>query len=221
MLCMLSFQMKGQNGYVKYQTFDEYKLMGIGHSDIRDPYVLVKKEADTIFVIKSNDSEKTIKYVNKGDYWHTILQIEEELPFFERICEKFIYNDTIIEYEYLYIHKTGYLTDSLKRSNQRRNSGIYIHTKKDCLILSIAKDDIKNYDDPFNEIKELVINYKEIFPYYSPGSQTRWHTKYEKHIEWNTLSIYEINGENKEYVASKQMNNLGEFDNKGILAWWY
>ena len=55
MLCMLSFQMKGQNGYVKYQTFDEYKLMGIGHSDIRDPYVLVKKEADTIFVIKSND----------------------------------------------------------------------------------------------------------------------------------------------------------------------
>jgi hypothetical protein len=44
---------------------------------------------------------------------------------------------------------------------------------------------------------------------------------YEKHTEGNTLSIYEINGKNKKYVASKQMNSLGEFDNKGILAWWY
>ncbi len=218
---MLFFQMKGQNGYVKYQTFDEYKMEGVGNKKIQCPYVLVKKEADTIFVIKSNDREKKIKYINKGDYWYTKLQIEEELPFLETICEKFIYNDTIIEYEYFYIHKAGYLTDSLKRSNLRRNSGIYIHTKKDCLILSIARDDIKNYDNPFNEIKELVTNYKEIFPYYSPGFQPRWYTMYEKHTEGNTLSIYEINGKNKKYVASKQMNSLGEFDNKGILAWWY
>ncbi|MGI6291823.1 MAG: hypothetical protein ACOXZH_05330 [Bacteroidales bacterium] len=66
-----------------------------------------------------------------------------------------------------------------------------------------------------------MTNYKEIFPYYSPGSQPRWYTMYEKHTEGNTLSIYEINGKNKKYVASKQMNSLGEFDNKGILAWWY
>jgi hypothetical protein len=53
MLLVLSFQMKGQKDYVKYQTFDEYKMEGVGEGKIKRPYVLVKKEVDTIFVIKS------------------------------------------------------------------------------------------------------------------------------------------------------------------------
>jgi hypothetical protein len=151
------------------------------------------------------------------------LQIEEKSPLLETICEKFIYNDTVIEYEYQYLHKVGYLVDSLKKSNRRINNGIYIHTKKDCIELVIQDNDITNYDAPFNEIKELVINYKEIFPLFSPEYQPRWYSMIEKHIEGikgNILSIYEIEGEKKRFVSSKEMNSLGEFDNKGMLRWW-
>jgi hypothetical protein len=220
MIFVLSFQIKGQNSYVKYQTFDEYKMEGIKDEKIKRPYVLVKKEFDTISVIKSNDKEKTIKYINRGNYWHTVLQIKEKWFFLETICEKFIYNDTVIEYKYQYKHPIDYFSDSLKRCNQRSNCGIYVHTKNNCLDLVIQNSDITNYDAPFKEIKEFVINYKEIFPLYSSKYQPRYYSIFEKHIEQNILSIYELDGDNKKFVASKKMNSLGEFDNKGILMWW-
>ena len=226
MLYMLSFHLKGQTDYVKYQTFDEYKMEGVGYDKkIKRPYVFVKKEVDTISVIKSNDRDKVIKYVNRGDYWHTIFQIAEKLSYIETICEKFIYNDTVIEYKYKYSHQYGYLCagiiDSSKRSNQRYHCDIFVHTKKDCLILSIQSNDIKNYDAPFSEIKEFVINHNEIFPLYSPDYQLRWYSIYKKQVKDNILSIYEVDSTNKEFVSSKKMNSLGEFDNNGTMAWWW
>jgi len=228
LLFNISCQMENNKEYTKYQTFDEYKLMGVRRFIIREPYVLVKKELDTIFVIKSNDRNKLIKYINRGAYWYSKSIIEVEPPpddgeqylldMTSTVCEKFIYNDTVIEYKYQYRHLSG---DSIDRSNRRSNSDILVHTKKDCIILSIQDDDIKNYDDPFNEIKEFVLNYKEIFPLYSPEIQLPWYSIFEKHIDGNILSIYEIDGGNKKFVSSKKMNSLGEFDNEGTLAWWW
>lgn len=220
LLLFTSFQMNGQKGYVKYQTFNEYKMEGVGVEKIKRPYVLVKKEFDTMSVIKSNDRKKIIKYVNRGDYWHTILQMESKWSIIETFCEKFIYNDTVIEYKYQYWHQYGYLVDNSKRSNQRINRGIYVHTKNNCIELTIQDSDITNYDNPYNEIKEFVTNYKEIFPLYSPKYQPRCYSIIEKHIEDNILSIYEIEKENKRLVSSKKMNSLGEFDNDGMLRWW-
>jgi hypothetical protein len=187
-------------------------MEGIGDGNIKRPYVLVKKEFDTISVIKSNDRGKIIKYINQGDYWYTILQIEEKSSFLDRhrICEKFISNDTVIEYEYI-------LKNNLKRFDQN----IFVHTKKDCVILVIQDNDIKNFDAPYNEIKKFVINYKEIFPLYSPGYQPRCHNIFEKHIDGKVLSIYEIDDVSRAFISSKKMNSLGEFDNKGMLAWWW
>jgi len=218
-LLFTSFQMKGQKGYVRYQTFDEYKLKGAGHSNIREPYVLVKKERDTIFVIKSNDKGKTIKYINKGKYWYSesIIKVKEPpvgslwlLDMSPTVYEKFIYNNIIVEYKY-------WLNNEL----ERYGSYIYIHTKKKCIELVIQNSDITNYDDPFNEIKELVINYKTVFSLYSPDyHQSRCYYIYEKQIEGNIFSVYEIVGENKRFISSKKMNSLGEFDNNGTLFWW-
>jgi len=210
------YQIEDSKEFVKYQTFDEYKLMGVGLIDIKEPYVLVKKELDTISIIRSTDSEKVIKYINKKGYWYsksiiyvdTIKGTKQRLT--PTVYEKFIFNDTVIEYKYL-------LENNLERWMQR----IYIHTKKDCIILSIQNDDIQNHDDPYNEIREFVTNYKEIFPLYSPGYQPRCYFMFEKQLKEDVLSIYEIEGKNKSFVSSKEMNSLGEFDHKGTMAWWW
>jgi hypothetical protein len=215
---MLLFQTNGQDGYVKYQTFDEYKMEGIGNEKIKRPYVLVKKESDTVFVIKSNDRKKTIKYVNRGDYWHTKRVIKETASkhvfhfsgkvcpcsLIKEFCEKFIYNDTIVEYNYYY-------DLGIKDSLNRHFKNIYMHTKKDCIVLGI---DITNYNAPFSQIKDIATNYKDMLP-------LGWLYVYEKQINGNVLSIYEIDGKGKKFIKSKKMNSLGEFGNEGILAWWY
>jgi len=204
--------MKESKEYVKYQTLDEYKLMGVECSDIKAPYVLAKKMLDTIFVIKSNNSEKVIQYINKGAYWHSksIIYVDT-IPLAKQkldptVYEKFIFNDTVVEYKYS-------LKENLEKSQQR----IFVHTKKNCIVLIIQDDDIKNQDDPYNEIKEFVANYKTIFPLYTPGYQPRCYSIYKKRIKGNVLYIYRDN----RCVSSKEMNSLGEFDSNGTLAWWW
>lgn len=229
---MLLFQTKGQDNYVKYQTFDEYKMEGIGTKKIKRPYVLVKKENDVIFVKKIEKNKGTnecncveeIKYINKGDYWYAAIKSEPNrtsskrsrriipMPCTPIFYEKFIFSDTVVEYKYIY---------SLKNSIKRLNQFIYINTKEYCIILSIEENEIKNQDEPYNEIEKLVANYKEIFPLHSSSNSSRYYSVFEKHIEKDILSIYEINGENKKFISSKKMNNLGEFDNNGTMAWWW
>ena len=74
-ICWLSFYFQGYCQFVRYQTFDEYKMEGITNKRIRRPCVFIKWESDTIFVIKSNDkdeSKKSKKYhksvLEKEDY---------------------------------------------------------------------------------------------------------------------------------------------------------
>jgi len=213
------------NGYNKYQTFDEYILDGVVTNNVKSPYVLVKKTNDTIFVIKSNNKNDTIKYTKKGNYWYTKLYIEETQSFLDKlfnnssskllkiqeICEKFIYNDTVIEFLYREDEKLRMIDQT-----------IYVNTKQHCLELVIQNDDLKDFKNLFDGIQTLVNNYKTIFPIYSPKYQSRWYNEYEKIIKNNTLNIYEIDSSNlKKFVTSKKLNSLGEFDNKGKLAWWF
>ncbi|MDR1792047.1 MAG: hypothetical protein LBR36_01185 [Bacteroidales bacterium] len=223
-------------------------MAGIETKKIKRPYVLVKEENDTIFVKKSNDKRKVIKYVNKGDYWYTKLQIKEGLHSLNEFCEKFICKDTVIEYLYLlkFIYNSCFDTiskykkllkidlnnlDSLIKYKEllgidfkRLNDAICIHTRQECIYLVIQDTDIQYHDNPFTEIKEFARNYQEIFPPYYPHSseyKPRFYVVYEKHIEKNIFSIYEIVGEDKkQFAVSKKMNSLGEFDNKGMLYWW-
>jgi len=212
---------------MKYQTFDEYKLEGVSTIKIKKPYVFVKKTIDTIFVIKSNNSKDTIKYIKKGSYWYCKLEIKEKRTLLDKLfnnkmykflkitefCEKFIYCDTVIEYTYRENVKSEII-----------DNAIYVNTKQNCIELAVQKDDFKNQKNLYDGLKEFILYYKTIFPFYStlPEYQPRWRNLFEKKIEGNTLFIYKINIKNeKELFLSKKINSLGEFDNNGMLAWWF
>ena len=203
------FEANSQPKFVKYQTFDEYKMQGIKDKRIKYPCVYIKENGDTIFVRKSYD-KNIITYIKKPDYWYT-KQIIRSFVKVSRICERFIYNDTIIDYEYI-------------KNNNGEIFGCYIfvHTKTSCLVLTLSKTDINHTEDVFKQIKKLINNYKDFFPLYSTKEhQPRFYEFYLKHIDKNILTIYEVNEQGRTYVASKKMNHLGEFDNKGLIAWWY
>lgn len=198
-----------QPKFVKYQSFDEYKMQGIKEKRIKYPCVYIKENGDTMFVRKSYD-KNIITYIKKQDYWYTKLIIISFVKV-SRICERFICNDTIIDYEYI-------------KNNNGEIFGCYIfvHTKTSCVVLAVSKTAINHTEDLFQQIKKLVNNYKDFFPLYVPGKyQPRDHIFYSKHIDKNILTIYEVNEQGRTYVASKKMNTLGEFDNKGLIAWWY
>lgn len=208
-ICWLSFYFQGYCQFVRYQTFDEYKMEGITNKRIRRPCVFIKWESDTIFVIKSNDKDNVIKYINCGSYWHAVIQIKEPcscMGMDKRICEKFIYNDTVVEYEYI-----------LKPNNKRSAQTIAVNTKDKCLFLSLKSNEIDNKIAPFDEIMEIINKYKNNSYSYPPMCPPEI---FEKQIEKNIFSVYLIKEGERKLIKSRKINHLGEFNNRGSLVWW-
>ncbi len=196
-------------GYQKYQTFDEYSLKGITDGDIYPPYVYVKKGKDTICVLKSDNLENNIKYVNMGDYWYSFLKIEDKPNLFSRlfykcwdlpvVYEKFIFNDTIMMYKYM-------LNEDLKIID----SDIIVKTYKYNLYISVPDSsisDISDKDNLFRKMKNIVINYKKYIPKITSNHETSFYRLYEKVINQHSYTLYD----NESIVAEKKMENLGEF----------
>lgn len=214
-ISLSSCQMRNFKGYDKYQTFNEFELKGVNSPKLQSPFIFLKRESDTIFVVKSNKKDETIKYINMGKYWYTSMRTEEKPTFEERslgaklkierlpqICEKFIFNDTIVEYVYL-----------LQDETQRLSQEIYVKTKDSILNLVIQDDDIKNINNPYNEIINFVRAYKKLFPYNDNQTyQPRFYYLFEKQIIGDTLYLSETKEIDKKKQYSIKLNSMGEFD---------
>jgi len=146
--------MKGQKGYVKYQTFDEHKLKGVGRFNIKEPYVLVKKELDTIFVIKSNDrGNNVLRYINKGKFWYyQEPEKQQDECMINSISKRFITNDTVFVFTHFSMTGSTHAT-------------IVIATKKELTVIRGCKILFDNEENVFKKIQNIASIYKDSFPY--------------------------------------------------------
>lgn len=215
----LSFIFHKGDSIEQYQTFNEYKLEGVPFTnDEKNLYVLIEKKKDTIKVQISNNISKPIFYINKGNYWYSLTskRIEStELVFAMEYDEKYIYNDTIVHYNYL-IHKYG---DVLELGSDH----IYVETKDRILYLFYDREITKkiqeedNIDYRFKTLKMLVDNYKDIFiceKYPIIIYPIRYYYSYIKEIKNDTLFLY-YSGSPKNPIClekARLLNSLGEFD---------
>ncbi len=93
-------------GFEKFQTFNEFKMKGVG--EVKDtPFVYVKYDSLKISVIISNDIDSVIEYIKEGDYWRNIINIDfqnlgqepcmcEDSPPIARTYLRYIKGDTIL-----------------------------------------------------------------------------------------------------------------------------
>lgn len=117
----------------RYQTFDEFKMKGVG-KPIYSPFVYVKTTKDTMIVIPSNDTTHVKVYYRQGNRWRNYIELElwkKRQPFtkssleepartYDRICG----NDTILEYQCNYLGNTKY-------------KQFYIKTPKRCVNIKL------------------------------------------------------------------------------------
>jgi hypothetical protein len=216
--------LKEIKGYRIYQTFNEYKLQGIGTTNIKFPYVYVRDEKNAIYVIKSNENQ-IIKYLNKGNYWYSHWKIEidcnsnwkDKSIQSWKVCERYIFNDSILDYIY-YLDK-----DKESKEISRSVLSVFVRTgKKDMLLAPVFK--IKNIDNPFSELKFFVENYKNT---YTPDSYINYRKsmfiEVEKEISSDTLYNYSKKGDRTKIQYIK-LNSMGEYDiyspnSRNTLQW--
>ena len=208
-------------GYIKYQTFDEYALKGVryGNQEIKEPFVGVKVERDIISVLICDkyNSRILFKYLKHGDFWFNLKKFQQE---YDPNChcdttphytERYIYNDTIMEYEYYLVHGTKKIGEHL-----------IFNTKKNINYLSSSEGFPVNKDDKFLQFKRILIDYKNNFKPYKPSvSQKHNYSLYLKVTVKDTLFIYYSIGtkswKSGSLIDVRKLNSLGDFDpDKGI-----
>ena len=214
LICLLTCCTQIPEGYVKYQSFDEFALKGYGAGQLKEPYVAVKNGKDTIFVLiyERLHKETLIKYVNHGDYWYNLKREQKkydpkcECDTTPHFTESFIYNDTIMEYSY-------YLKGGIEKLNELLK---FSTTKNEIWLLS--KTGFHAYtNDKFHQLKLFLVNYKTNFENYEPSLyQKQYYHNYSKLLKNDTLFVRENIGNktNKfgDLVVVRKLNSLGLFD---------
>lgn len=203
------------NGFTKYQTFNEYALIGVSNNTepSKSPYVFVRENIDTISVIISDQMNNVINYVNKGDYWYNIKKEQLE---YTPDCKC----DTTPQYFTTYIYRdTLFIYNYFMDNNKKRLNNLTIETKKNILRFNLREDVKISTQDEFNVSRDIAKSYLENFPYYAKGHQPCYYQSFTKVLKGDTLYLYETNDISQSpYLKDiRLLNSLGEFDpHKGI-----
>lgn len=142
--------------YTQYQTFDEYKLKGVGKV-CHSPYVYVKEKDDTIIVRVSNNKNHSIRYVKKKGIWQSYQELDIEkrgMPISKssrvkpaRSYFRIFKGDSIIE-----------LSSML--DSEYPSQDIYIKNRKTCVLIALEeREHIKDVKHPYDEIMSIVSDY--------------------------------------------------------------
>lgn len=169
--------------YVKYDTFDEWTMQGVGDCNSAI-FVYVKKINDTISVYKSTDIKFEYRYIKQGNYWYSRTIFDESVithnldvksykmtdPPYARVYDRFIFNDSIIEYVSKYSGEPKFVKNRLRMSMHK-----LICLRKSPLDFSCLDIDIyhrKNKKDD-NRFSRCEVSYDKIFEYKSPSEMLK------------------------------------------------
>jgi len=209
------------DGYVLYQTFDEYSMKGVNSNGekLQKPYVAIIKNdsAITVRICYSNGKEKDkyIYYQNKGGYWYSIIkdQVDPKL-YFTTLCdtvpfytERYFYNDTIMEYSY-------YLRNGHKKSLEQ----LVLKTRNSMIEFNLSANFRIRQNKKFADLKQEIIDYKEKYPYDDRelAHRDKNYIFYNKVLQGDSIFLYENDGKmNYKLGCLKDIricNSLGEFD---------
>lgn len=226
-------------GYMKYQTFDEYSLKGVNsNKEIVNPYVIIKREKDTItvricrsygFVSKllnyissknpkyvnlgdyGNNGE-LIKYINKGKYWYNITK-EQTDPrlYFTTECDTVPYYTEKFIYNDTILRYGYYMDDNDKKGTE--NFTLITRNNEICLSPGSFR---LSPESKFIQLKNLFADYKHKYPNYISEHQKSSYTFHNKVLKGDTLFLYKYDDKKRNYRFGCLddvyiLNSLGEF----------
>lgn len=217
-----SHSTKSSLEYTVYQTFDEYRMMGVdkNRQELKSPYVAITRNDSTIVVkicYEGKEQDKFLIYHNKGKYWYNVKKeqidpklyyttLSDTLPIF---TERYLYNDTIMEYNY-------YIDENRDKSLQ----SLTFKTRNNEIRLTLPTGFRISKNNRFEELKQIMNGFRNNFPYDDGkiNHRDKNYTYYTKIVKGDSVFLYE-NDENKNYKSDCLddvivFNSLGEFDPK-------
>lgn len=204
--------------YDKYQTFNEFKMIGEGEV-IDSPFVYVKKKNNLIYIRVSNNLDSVIRYeYNKeSGYWYNERYIDWAKRQFTkndiygpRKYSRYIFSDTIIEM------KESIEMDENNNGNNYLGTQFFVKTPKGCLLIQFSEEKVElSQKEKLNDIKRIIANYNmrtnlmTIDRYVSifRGDGFLW---FDKEIKDDTL-FYICDTKKSIFTLRYPLNSLGEF----------
>lgn len=193
------------------------------NNELERPYVAVKR-TDSIIEVRicyeGVEQDIYLFYHKRAKCWYNVKkeQVDPKL-YYTTLCdtvptytERYLYNDTIMEYKY-----------DLENACDKSMESLTFITKNNVIRLNLPENFYINSKLDFDILKQVVVNYRECFPYNDGkiNHRNKNYTYYNKIIKDDSTFFYENDGMNNYKLGClidvKKYNSLGEFDpHKGI-----
>ena len=188
--------------FTKFQTFNEFKMAGEG-KPLAEPFVYVLDKGNEIFVKKSSDTQKTMRYVRIGDVWYNYQNIVQRK--YERetvdgcLCigeryNRIIVNDSIIEFRNLYAYNgANGRHEPFWQYGNTALKFLYIKTSGHCVVVRLAKNDFVNPRSRITDMREMAYMLRT-----KPEKVLNWQKRNAN--EWRYIKFYSINEDAASYI---------------------
>lgn len=218
------------NGYEAFQTFDEYKMCGVG-IPVDTPFVYVRETPDSIFVKLSTNTAEDWVYVKKGNVWRmdTILDLEKFSPSYH------FYQDEYWPRRYTRYCGNGRIIEVLREYDPHEGDiskrVIYVKNDTSCIQINVPDSiTLKKYGDilrlvnSYTTLDDIVydmIKKGDLDKYFDYGFITL-----RKRIENDTLQYF-VDDIKFEISYKYKLNSLKEFGiqpglyEKSIDLWYF
>ncbi len=228
--CEASAKKSTLKGYRTYQTFDEYKMCGIGNP-VDTPFVFVRETNDSIIVKLSSNPDESMVYVREGTVWEmdTMLDAEKLSPSYH------FHQDEYWPRRYTRYCGDGHIIELLQEYDPD-NGDIFrriIYVKNDtaCIQINVPPSiTLRKYSDILKLVNSYTTLDDIVYDMIKKGDFDKYHDygfiTLRKKIENDTLQYF-VDDIKFEISYKYKLNSLKEFGiqpglyEKSIDLWYF
>ncbi len=93
-----------------FQSFDEFGMTEVVTDSVLEPYLQIQRTTDTIKIVRSDQKNDTMVYLNKGKYWYSSIRINYNYTLFGKL--KILLSPPTWDTDYMQIDVYRYITEN-------------------------------------------------------------------------------------------------------------
>ena len=157
-----------------FQSFDEFGMTEVVTDSVLEPYLLIQRTTDTIKIVRSNQKNDTMVYLNKGKYWYSSVRINYNYTLLGKL--KNLLRTPTWDTDYMQIDVYRYITE---------NSIVeaYFHCNGECNIneMGLRPDYISIYNRSSSRSYEFFDNLENVLDTTILSNTTIWQVYQNRH----------------------------------------
>ena len=157
-----------------FQTFDEFRMEEIITDSVLEPYLLIQRTKDTIKIVRSDQKNDTMVYINKGKYWYSSVRINYKYTLLGKL--KDLLGPPTWDTDYMQIDVYRYITENSIIEAYFHSDGEYNISE-----IGLCPDYVSIFNRNSSRSYEFFDNLDDVLDSTILGNTTIWQVYQSRH----------------------------------------